>query len=447
MRHGGRIQAAIEVLEDVIEQHTPAAQALRDWGKAHRFAGSKDRACIGGIVFDALRRKSSTLWRMGIEGEVDKAEAKENGSARALVLGTMVWCWDESVESLTTTFAEDDHSPAALTKDEIAALKGVRDLNMAPDWIRADIPEWIWPAFTNNFGENAVAEGQAMLARPPLDLRVNALKTEPKAALAKLKAFGGVAAELSPMGIRIKAGTKLDRLPNIQSDPVYLMGEVEIQDEGSQIVSMMVDAKPGETVLDYCAGGGGKTLALAADMQNEGKIYAYDIDKRRLAPLYARTQRAGATNVEVMQPPQNNLKKLRGSIDRVLVDAPCTGSGTWRRHPDAKWRLSLSTLELRMAEQKTVLEQAKQYVRPDGLLVYVTCSLFAEENEGQVYGFLEENEDFELLSAGEVWEDRIGTEKAMPWSEDGCTLTMTPASTDTDGFFLAVMRKMKKENS
>ncbi len=439
MRHGGRIQAAIEVLEDIIERRTPAAHALRDWGKAHRFAGSKDRACIGGIVFDALRRKSSTLWRMGFDDEED------TGAARALVLGTMVWGWDESVDSLTTTFTEDDHAPAALTKDEIAALQGGRDLVMAPDWIRADIPEWIWPAFTNNFGDNAVAEGQAMLARPPLDLRVNTLKTNRKAALAKLKDFGGVAAELSPVGVRIKAGTKLDRLPNIQSDPVFLMGEVEIQDEGSQIVSLMVDAKPGETVLDYCAGGGGKTLALAADMNNEGKIYAYDIDKRRLAPLYARTQRAGATNVEVVQPPQNNLKKHRGSMDRVLVDAPCTGSGTWRRHPDAKWRLSLSTLELRMAEQKTVLDQAKQYVRPDGLLIYVTCSLFAEENEGQVYAFLEDNKDFELLSSGEVWEDRIGTKKAMPWSEDGCTLTMTPASTDTDGFFLAVMRKIKKE--
>jgi len=444
MRQGGRIQAAIEVLEDIIERHTPAAHALRDWGKAHRFAGSKDRAAIGGIVFDALRRKSSTLWRMGLVAEVTKDQAKEQGNARALVLGTMVWGWDETVESLTTTFTEDDHAPAALTKDEIASLEGARDLALAPDWIRADIPEWIWPAFTNNFGENAVAEGQAMLARPPLDLRVNALKSDRKSALAKLKDFGGVAAKLSPMGIRIKAGSKLDRLPNIQSDPVFLMGEVEIQDEGSQIVSLLADTKPGETVLDYCAGGGGKALALAADMKGEGTIYAYDIDKRRLAPLYARALRAGASNVEVVQPPQNNLKKLRGSIDRVLIDAPCTGSGTWRRHPDAKWRLSLSTLELRMSEQKVVLEQAKQYVKPDGLMIYVTCSLFAEENEAQVYSFLEENKEFELVSAGEVWEDRIGTEKAMPWSEDGCTLTMTPASTNTDGFFLAVMRKTGK---
>ncbi len=446
MRHGGRIQAAIEVLEDIIGQHTPAAHALRDWGKAHRFAGSKDRAAIGGIVFDALRRKSSTLWRMGIHSAEDKESAGESASAsaRALVLGTMVWAWDESIESLSAVFSEDEHSPTPLTKDEKLSLKGARDLNMAPDWIRADIPEWVWPAFSNNFGENAVAEGQTMLRRPPLDLRVNGLKADKKKVLVKLKQFGALAAKLSPMGIRIEAGRKLDRLPNIQSDPMFLMGEVEIQDEGSQIVSLLVDAKPSETVLDYCAGGGGKTLALAADMGNEGKIYAYDIDKRRLAPLYARAQRAGATNIEVVQPPQGNLSKLRGTIDRVLIDAPCTGSGTWRRKPDTKWRLSLNTLELRISEQKAVLEQAKQYVRPDGLLIYVTCSLFAEENEGQIYSFLETNKDFELLSAGEVWEERIGTDKAMPWSEDGCTLTMSPASTNTDGFFLAVMRKTGK---
>ncbi|MBL4854599.1 MAG: RsmB/NOP family class I SAM-dependent RNA methyltransferase [Robiginitomaculum sp.] len=443
MKLGGRIQAAIEVLDDVFEQHTPAAHALRDWGKAHRFAGSKDRAAIGGIVFDALRRKSSTLWRMDAD--------TDTGLGRPLVFGTMVWGWGETVETLEAAFADDGHSPAPLTKTEKTSLAGARDLAMAPDWIRADIPEWLWPAFENNFAENAVAEGEALLVRPPLDLRVNLLKSDRAKALAKLKDMGGVATELAPNGIRIKAGTKLDRLPNIQSDPVFLTGEVEIQDEGSQIVSLLVDAKPGERVLDYCAGGGGKTLALAADMKNEGTIFAYDIDKRRLAPLYARATRAGADNVEVIQPAQKGknpekggkpgLGKLRGTMDRVLVDAPCTGSGTWRRKPDAKWRLSVATLEVRLAEQTTVLDQAKQYVRPGGLLFYVTCSLLAEENEGQIYPFLEDNSDFELLSAGEVWEDKIGVEKSMPWSEDGCTLTMTPASTNTDGFFFAVMQR------
>jgi 16S rRNA (cytosine967-C5)-methyltransferase len=431
MKFGGRIQAAIEILEDIINQHTPVNNALRDWGKSHRFAGSKDRSAIGAIVHDALRHKSSLAWRMDDE------------SARAIVLGALVFCWDEKIETINEALDDDKHSPEKITKRELDALGGSRDLDMAPDWIRADIPEWIWDAFQNNYGEDAVAEGRALLARPPLDLRVNALKSTKDTALSGLSAFDVKPAQLSPLGLRIEAGKGIERLPNIQAEPTYLTGDVEIQDEGSQIVSLLVDAKPGEKILDYCAGGGGKTLALAADMNNEGTVYAYDIDKRRLAPLYQRAQRAGASNVQIIQPPVGSLDALKGKMDRVLVDAPCTGSGTWRRKPDAKWRLSPETLEIRMNEQRAVLSQARQFVRPGGLLIYVTCSMFAEENEGQVYPFLEQNKDFELLSAGETWEDKIGTEKMKPWSEDGCTLTLTPLSTNTDGFFFAVMERKK----
>jgi len=430
MRLGGRIQAAVEVLDDVLGQHTPATNALRDWGKAHRFAGSKDRAAIGGLVHDALRHRSSTAWCMGSE------------SGRALALGTFIWCWDESVDTLVQALADDDHAPEPLTDAELKTLGAPKNLDGAPDWIAADIPEWIWPSFENNYGENAVAEGQALLARPPLDLRVNTLKTDRESAVKALSEFGAELCPISPKGLRIKAGTGLARLPNIQAEPVFLTGGVEIQDEGSQIVSTLIDAQAGETVLDYCAGGGGKTLALAADMNNEGRIYAYDIDKRRLAPLYQRAQRAGANNIEICPPPVKSLNKLKGKMDRVLIDAPCSGSGTWRRKPDAKWRLSPETLDVRLKEQQLVLEQAKVYVRPGGLLFYVTCSMFAEENEGQIYTFLDKNEEYELLSAGEVWEDKIGV-GAKPWSEDGCTLTMTPASTNTDGFFLAVLQKAK----
>ena len=427
MKLGGRIQAAIEVLEDVHKQHTPTTSALRDWGKAHRFAGSKDRAAIGGMVFDALRRKSSTAWRMN------------DDSARALVLGTLVWEWGESVKSLGEAFKDDVHSPAPLTPDEVKHLGGALDLEGAPDWVRADIPEWVWPSFENNYGENAIDEGLALLARPPLDLRVNTLKTTQEKALAALTAVGAQKSVLAPNGLRIAAGTDFHRLPNIQAEPAFLTGGVEIQDEGSQLVSMLAEAKPGEQILDYCAGGGGKSLALSAAMNGEGTVYAYDIDKRRLAPIYQRAMRAGADNIEVCQPPIGTLDKLKGKMDRVLIDAPCSGSGTWRRKPDAKWRLSLDTLELRMRQQKEVLEQAKAYVKPGGLLIYVTCSMFAEENEGQIYGFLEENSDYTLLSAGETWEEKVGTDKPKPWSEDGCTLTLTPASTNTDGFFFAVM--------
>lgn len=433
MKFGGRIQAAIEVLDDISNQHTPVGNALRDWGKAHRFAGSKDRAAIGAMVHDALRYKSSVGWQM------------DDDSNRALVFGVLVFVWGEPIDTIVDALGDDKHSPKPLSKAELASLNGGRDMDLAPDWIRADVPEWLWLAFENNYGEEAVKEGQALRARAPLDLRVNTIKTDPAKAGESVGPFKAKATPLSPIGFRIEPGSGLDRLPNIQSEPVYLIGEVEIQDEGSQIVSLLVDAKPGEKVLDYCAGGGGKTLALAAEMRNEGTVYAYDIDKRRLAPLYQRAMRAGATNVEIVQPPLGSLDALKNKMDRVLIDAPCTGAGTWRRKPDAKWRLSPETLEIRMNEQRAVLSQAKEFVRPGGLLFYVTCSMLAEENEGQIYPFLEENPDFELLSAGETWEEKIGTEKAKPWSEDGCTLTLTPASTNTDGFFFAVMERKNKQ--
>ena len=252
---------------------------------------------------------------------------------------------------------------------------------------------------------------------------------------------GVIPCNVSPIGLRIPAAVGDGRLPNVQIEESYLTGGVEIQDEGSQIVSLLVDAKPGEKVLDYCAGAGGKSLALAASMENDGAVYGFDIDKRRLAPLYERSQRAGASIIEVRQPPSENLKNLVGKMDRVLIDAPCTGVGTWRRKPDAKWRLNEDALERRNNEQRSVLNSAKGFVRPGGLMFYVTCSMLAEENEAQIYDFLEGNKNFTLLSAGEVWEDTFGTNGPKPWSSDGCSLTLTPASTQTDGFFFAVMEK------
>ncbi|MEE9348177.1 MAG: RsmB/NOP family class I SAM-dependent RNA methyltransferase [Robiginitomaculum sp.] len=430
MRLGGRVEAAIEVLTDIENQHTPATDALRDWGKAHRFAGSKDRSFIGNIVHDALREKSSIAWRMG------------DDSARAAALGTVVYNWGITTDELIEAFAEDKHAPKPLTEIETKALNGGQDLALAPDWVRADIPEWIWPSFSGNFDDEAIAEGRAIATRPPLDMRANSLKSTREEALEKLAEFEVGPSPISPLGIRINPKSAAGRLPNIQPEAIFQTGGIEIQDEGSQIAALLVNAKPGETILDYCAGGGGKTLALAAQMNNEGQLYAFDVDKRRLAPIYQRMLRAGATNIEVVEPPAGNLKRLYGKMDKVLIDAPCTGAGTWRRRPDAKWRLSPDTLELRTNEQAKVLEQAQMFVKDGGYMVYVTCSMLAEENEAQVYGFLEEHPEFQIVSAGEVWEDAFGTDAPKPWSADGCTLTMTPAATGTDGFFFAVMEKV-----
>jgi len=429
MRLGGRLQAAIEVLDDVLLKRTPVNMALRDWGKANRYAGSKDRSAVGNFVHDALRQKSSIAFRMDSE------------SSRALIFGAACFMSGQTPMTLARDMEGDKYSPGIPTPEEIKKLEGAISLDNAPDWVKADVPEWLWPAFENNFGEHAVSEGQALTHRPPLDLRVNTLKSDLNSVFESVKDHGAMPAPISPVGIRIPPIKGQGRHPNLQIEPGFQMGEFEIQDEGSQIVSLLVNAQPGETVLDYCAGGGGKSLALAAEMQDQGAIHAFDIDKRRLAPLYQRAQRAGASMVNICQPPDTSLSELRGKMDRVLIDSPCTGVGTWRRKPDAKWRLTEDSLTKRMNEQKKVLTRAKDYVRPGGYLIYVTCSMLGEENEGPVYTFLDDNEDFTLLSAGEVWEDRLGVSAPKPWSEDGCTLTLTPAATQTDGFFFAVMEK------
>ncbi len=425
MRLGGRIQAAAEVLEDILERRTPAAMALRDWGKSHRFAGSKDRSAIGNFVHDALRRKSSIGYRMN------------DNSPRALALGAAVFSGGITVEEILEQTEGDQHFGAPLTEDQIAKLRGQIELDTAPEWVRADVPEWIWPAFETNFDEEAIVEGAALTNRPPLDIRVNAIKATRDSVDVK----DATPTEISPIGLRLAPVAGQGRHPNVQSDPDFMTGKFDIQDEGSQIVSLLVAAKAGEQVLDYCAGGGGKSLAMAADMENEGAVYAFDIDKRRLAPTYDRSARAGASIIKVVQPPEKSLNNLRGNMDRVLVDAPCTGVGTWRRKPDAKWRLSEDSLVKRVAEQKKVLDNAKDFVKPGGYLFYVTCSMLAAENEHQVYSFLDRTPEFALLSAGEVWEDRFGVDVPKPWSADGCTLTLTPASTNTDGFFFAVMER------
>lgn len=432
MRLGGRIQASIEVLDDILNRRTPATLALRDWGKSNRFAGSKDRSVIGNIVHDALRNRSSIGWRMNSE------------TPRALALGTMAFLWNYSPKDMESDFAGDKFAPAELSDDEKAYLSGSISLDDAPEWVQADCPEWLWPAFQNNFGEEAIAEARALTKRPPLDVRVNSIKSNLENAMQALSDHSPEKMAISPKGIRMSVEDKHGRLPNVQVEEIFQTGGIEIQDEGSQIVSMLMNAQPGEKILDYCAGGGGKSLALAAEMLNDGEVYAFDIDKRRLAPVYQRAMRAGADVIKVRNPPAKGLNDLRGSMDKVLIDAPCTGVGTWRRKPDAKWRLNEDALERRNNEQRSVLGSAKDFVRPGGLLFYVTCSMLAEENEAQVYQFLEDNKNFTLLSAGEVWEEKFGTDAPKPWSEDGLTVTLTPASTNTDGFFFAVMEKQEK---
>ncbi len=427
MTPGGRIAAAIEVLTEMDSHHRPATEALRDWGRTHRFAGSGDRAAIGNLVFDALRHKSSAQWIL------------DNDTPRAAVLGTLAVHWRSSINELNGWFEGDKHAPPPLTPDEISNLD-TRRLKDAPVWVQADVPEWTFPLLETNFDEEAIAEGQALAQRPPVGLRVNTLKANRGKVKKALSRFHPNETALAPGGLTIAPPSGFGRSANVQADGAYQKGWVEIQDEGSQVVSHLVFAQPGEQILDYCAGAGGKSLALAACMENKGQVFAYDADRNRLSGIYERIKRAGLRNVQVREPGQGGLNDLTDRMDRVVVDAPCSGSGVWRRRPDAKWRLTPEALEKRLEEQRAVLQEAAAFVKPGGYLCYITCSIFPSENEGQVYQFLEDAEEqFELLSAGEVWQDLFGFDAPQPWSSDDCSVTLTPATTQTDGFYFAVL--------
>ena len=385
MKLGGRLQAAIEVLEEVEGRKRPVSEALKDWGRAHRFAGSGDRSAIGNIVYDALRKRASHAWKMG------------DDSARSLVLGTVAFDWQIRGDALEQAFTDDDHAPEALSEGERVALAAA-SLEDAPFWVRGDIPEWTAPAFEDSFEEEALVEAKAFSQRPPVDIRVNRLKADIGKVEKELARFKPQRTKLSADCLRFPAGRADSRQPNLQGDPAFRKGFYEIQDEGSQIVSQLIFPRGGEQVLDYCAGGGGKTLAMAAQMANKGQIYAYDADASRLAPIVDRLARAGVRNAQTRTPNDGALDDLMGRMDRVVVDAPCTGTGTWRRRPETKWKLTEEQLQKRMEEQQMALAQARQFVRPGGYLVYITCSVMPQENEEQIYHFIANNPDFELVS-------------------------------------------------
>lgn len=429
MRLGGRASAAIEVLQDMDARRRPVADALKDWGLSHRFAGSGDRAAIGNIVYDVLRRRRSLGWRMGDE------------TPTSLVCGALLDAGREPT-ALAEEFAGDRHAPAMPAQEAVDRFVSA-DLEWASPAVQADVPDWLAEPLSRSLGADWIAEVRALGARPPLDVRVNALKTDRQSVETALAPFGATPTSIAPLGLRIAPIEGEGRHPNVQVEGAFQTGQFEIQDQGSQIAAALCDAQPGERVLDYCAGAGGKTLALAAQMAGEGELHAFDADRQRLAPIWERLARAGATNVTV-HAPREDLSELESAMDRVIVDAPCTGSGTWRRRPDAKWRLSASQLERRIKEQDAVLEAASVYVRPGGRLFYITCSLLADENADRIEAFLGRRSGFRVLDAADLFGKRF-PQAGKPYRAteigDGSVLTLTPLRTGTDGFFIAALER------
>jgi 16S rRNA (cytosine967-C5)-methyltransferase len=433
MRDGGKIQAAIEVLRDVLERRTPVKEAVRDWGKRSRFAGARDRAWISGLVVDALRRKNSIEFAMEATGP------------RVLALGALKHAWGWDVRKIEEAL-KDDHAPPPLQGKERENLLMAPN-PVAPPHVQGDFPEWLTPNILRAFGQDAVPEGMAMAARAPIDLRINTLKSDAEKAG---RALEGVKAKPMPElvnGFRIPAADSVERGESVEAIPAYSKGWVEVQDMGSQIAAAASCAAPGEQVLDYCAGGGGKTIAMAAMMQNKGQIFSHDIDGKRLSALIPRMERAGIRNVQLRHPKENaSLDDLDLKMDLVMIDAPCTGVGTWRRKPDAKWRVQPNALEKRMQDQAMILRMACNYVKPGGRLVYVTCSFLVEENEDQFASFLADRPDFIADDAAEA-AIRSGqlTDKGAALVRkcrrpDG-SVRLTPRTAGTDGFYMAVMRR------
>ena len=433
MTPAARLSAAIEVLSDIEARRRPGADALKDWGLSHRFAGSGDRAGIAGLVYDTLRRRASSAWIMGAD------------KPRAVLLGMLARERSLGVDAIAALCDGSRFAPAPLSDDERARLAAA-SLEGAPPHVAGDYPDWLDSKLAATFGDERVAEGAALASRAPLDLRVNTLKADRDKAAESLADLKPEPTRWSPAGLRVTLSADA-KSPAVHAEPAFLKGYVEIQDEGSQLAALLSGAKPGEQVIDLCAGAGGKTLALAAMMDNHGQLYATDTDKRRLAPIHARLERAGARNVQVRTPrgSEDILADLAGKADLVLIDAPCTGTGAWRRNPDAKWRVRPGALAERLAEQADALERAAPLVKTGGRIAYVTCSVLDEENGAQVRAFAARHPAFAIVPpsdmAGELGERAFLFRRAVLASNEG--LLMTPRRTDTDGFFVSLLTKTR----
>jgi 16S rRNA (cytosine967-C5)-methyltransferase len=412
MTPAARIQAVIDILGELEKTNQPVDRHLRDWGRAHRFAGSKDRAAIGERIYAIQRRRAWLTWRMGTD------------APRALVIGSML---DEG--DMEHLFSGGSYGPPVLTDAERVVI-GAPPPGEPPPHVRGEYPEFLESELRRAFGDKLPEEMAALQLRAPADLRVNTLKTTRDDVLIALRDEGYDANEtpVSPFGIRIASGeAKLGRSALFES------GAFEFQDEAAQIAALLCDAAPEMRVLDLAAGAGGKSLALAAIMRNEGEIVATDIRFDALVELERRAARAGAAIIRT-------AKELQGAFDVVLVDAPCSGTGTWRRQPELRWRLTRQRITDVMTTQDMLLTQAAAHVKPGGRLVYATCSILPCENEDRIAAFRKTHADFAVVPVSDVW--RATVSPALPPRLEQF-FRASPLATRTDGFFAAVLQKRR----
>jgi 16S rRNA (cytosine967-C5)-methyltransferase len=413
-----QLDAIVHALTVILPARVPADAALKQFFRDHPNLGQRDRALVADTVYAALRRRRLL------------EHVTPNATPREIALATLVKLQGVGISQIE----------AAVTSDERKWLGELKALDLAtlPFEIRADLPDWVLARLRGHMKDDEVTALAQSLQQPaPLDLRVNTLKAPREGVLDRLDHDDTAAAETrySPLGVRLRDKPALNR------HPMFLDGAVEVQDEGSQLVGLLMEPRRGEMVVDFCAGAGGKTLQMGAAMHSSGRLYAFDVSDKRLSNLGPRLKRSGLSNVFPQRIANENdakVKRLRGKIDRVLVDAPCTGLGTLRRNPDLKSRQTEDGLAELTAKQASILAAAATLVKPGGRLVYATCSLLAEENEDIVQAFLAAHADFVLVPADSVLE-RQGI--ALPRTDQ--YLRLYPHIHDTDGFFAAVMERKK----
>ncbi len=451
MTPAARLAAAIDLLAALeAEPRKPADAIAHEFFRARRFIGGGDRRAVSDRVWGAVRQRLRLDWWLARVGAAPGA-APQRGrrgapaldpAARLRAAAHMLLVERAPLSAVGGAFNGDRYAPPPLNAAEQGVLRALADQPLVvpemPEGVRLNLPDWAMPGLRARFGEELAAEAAAMDGPAPLDLRANLLKTTREGAAAALAAEG-IEAEptpLSPWGLRVPAG----RGAPVTGTQAFRQGLVEVQDEGSQLVAALADARPGQRVCDLCAGAGGKTLAMAAAMGNRGRITACDVSAPRLEGAVRRLRRAGVDNADrhLLVPGDRWAKRRAGVFDRVLVDAPCTGTGTWRRNPDARTRTGAEDLRELLAKQSEILSMSADLVRPGGRLVYASCSLLPEEDEGQVDAFTARRPEFVPLPLAEAW---AAAGLAGPPPAAGPFLVLSPARHGTDGFFCAVLQR------
>jgi len=426
-----RLAAAASVLDSIAQGRAPAEVVLKAWGAANRYAGSKDRRAVADRVYKVLRARGRLSWAMG---------GREDG--RALVIASLSLIDGLPLEEIEALHSGEGYGPRPLSKQERSRLTAAD--GELPGWVASGLPELAVEDFRATFGERWAEEARELMApRAPIDLRVNGAVATVDEVEAELR-DAGLSPERTPFsafGLRLAS----EPPPNIQALEGFKAGRFEIQDEGSQIVSWLAGAAPGLTVVDYCAGGGGKTLALVQAMHGQGRLVACDVVQKRLDNIRPRLARAGVeAELRLLGQNGGGAEDLNDQADLVFVDAPCSGSGTWRRRPEDAWRLTSEEVERLHALQVRILQQAALLVKPGGRLVYVTCSMLSRENEASTAAFEAGHPAFQprpiadaLAGPGLTGDGRT----RLAALADGHRLRLSPAAAHTDGFFAALYER------